>query len=50
MHYTRLAQAVLYRAAGLDVVWPQLVVLAALGAGFLAVALARFRSMLARAG
>jgi ABC-2 type transport system permease protein len=50
MHYIKFAQAVLYRAAGLDVVWPQIAVLAALGAAFLAVALARFRSMLARAG
>jgi ABC-2 type transport system permease protein len=48
MHYVRFAQSVLYRAAGIDVVWPQLIVLTLLGATFLAVALARFRAMLAR--
>ncbi|MGQ9368350.1 ABC transporter permease [Azospirillum sp. ST 5-10] len=49
VHFVKLAQAVLYRAAGLDVVWPQLLVLAALGGVFLAAALARFRTMLASA-
>jgi ABC-2 type transport system permease protein len=50
MHYVQFAQSVLYRAAGIDVVWPQLVVLTLLGAIFLAIALARFRAMLARTG
>lgn len=50
VHYVRLAQAVLYRGAGLEVVWPQMAILAGLGAAFLAAALARFRSMLARQG
>jgi ABC-2 type transport system permease protein len=49
MHYVKFAQAILYRAAGFDVVWPQVAILAGLGAAFLALALARFRSMLARA-
>ncbi|WP_029010390.1 ABC transporter permease [Azospirillum halopraeferens] len=49
VHFVKLAQAVLYRAAGLDVVWPHLAVLAALGSAFLAAALARFRTMLAQA-
>ena len=48
MHYVQLAQSVLYRAAGLDVVWPQLAVLGLLGTMFLAAALARFRTMLAQ--
>jgi ABC-2 type transport system permease protein len=48
VHYVKLAQGILYRAAGIDVVWPQFVILAGLGAVFLAVALARFRTMLAK--
>jgi ABC-2 type transport system permease protein len=50
MHYVKLAQAVLYRAAGLDVIWPQIAALAVLGAAFLTIALARFRTMLAKSG
>jgi ABC-2 type transport system permease protein len=49
LHYTRFAQSVLYRAGGIDVVWPQCAILALLGSVFLALALARFRTMLARA-
>jgi ABC-2 type transport system permease protein len=49
MHYVRLAQSVLYRAAGLDVVWPQFAILGSLGGVFLAGALARFRTMLEQA-
>jgi ABC-2 type transport system permease protein len=48
MHFVKFAQSVLSRGSGLDVVWPQLVMLGVLGAIFLALALARFRSMLAR--
>jgi ABC-2 type transport system permease protein len=47
VHFVKFAQAVLFRAAGIDVVWPHLAVLAALGGAFLALALARFRKMLA---
>ena len=46
-HYVAFAQAILYRGAGLDVVWPQVVVMMVIGAVFLAAALARFRNMLA---
>jgi ABC-2 type transport system permease protein len=49
VHYVRLAQSVLYRAADFDLVWPQFAILAGLGSVFLAVALTRFRTMLARA-
>jgi ABC-2 type transport system permease protein len=49
VHFVKLAQAVLYRAAGFEVVWPQLLTLASLGSLFLAAALARFRTMLAKA-
>jgi ABC-2 type transport system permease protein len=48
MHFVSFAQSVLCRGAGLAAVWPQLAVLVVLGAIFLAVALARFRTMLAR--
>lgn len=48
VHYVKFAQAVLYRGAGFAVVWLHLAILALLGAAFLAVALARFRTMLAR--
>ena len=36
VHFVKLAQAVLYRAAGFEVVWPQLLTLASLGSLFLA--------------
>jgi ABC-2 type transport system permease protein len=42
-HFVMLAQAILYRGAGLDVVWPQLLALGAIGAAFFAYAAARFR-------
>jgi ABC-2 type transport system permease protein len=48
VHYVKFAQAVLYRGAGFAVVWLHLVILTLLGGAFLAVALARFRTMLAR--
>jgi ABC-2 type transport system permease protein len=47
-HFVRFGQAVLYRGAGMGVVWPDLAIMAALGGVFLAVALSRFRTMLAR--
>ena len=42
-HFVSLAQAILYRGAGLDVVWPQFVSLAVIGAAFFTFALTRFR-------
>jgi ABC-2 type transport system permease protein len=42
-HFVSFAQAILYRGAGLAVVWPQFLALAALGMLFFAVALYRFR-------
>jgi ABC-2 type transport system permease protein len=48
--FVTMTQAVLYRDAGLSVVWPQLAVIAVSGGLFLILALARFRSMLARQG
>jgi ABC-2 type transport system permease protein len=49
MHYVKFAQAVLYRGAGANVVWPHLVMLGILGSLFLTLALSRFRIMLAQA-
>lgn len=42
-HFVALGQAILYRGAGLDVVWPQFVNLTAIGAVLFLVALLRFR-------
>lgn len=47
-HFVKFAQAVLFRGAGIDIVWRDLALMAATGGVFLAVALARFRAMLAR--
>ena len=48
--FVKLTQAVLYRGAGVDIIWPQLLAVAAAGAFFLVIALTRFRAMLARQG
>ncbi len=42
-HFVTMAQAILYRGAGFDVVWPQFLAIAAIGAAFFIVALRRFR-------
>jgi ABC-2 type transport system permease protein len=42
-HFVMLAQAILYRGAGIAVVWPQFLALAAIGAALFAYAAARFR-------
>jgi ABC-2 type transport system permease protein len=46
-HFVSLAQAVLFRGAGLSVVWPQLLAIAGIGAAYFAAALLRFRRTLA---
>lgn len=48
--FARFAQDVLFRGAGIGIVWPQMVVMAVLGAAFLACALLRFRKMLEQQG
>ncbi len=48
-HFVAMAQSVLYRDAGLDVVWPQFTVIAATGVVVLALALMRFRQVAAQA-
>ena len=42
-HFVAAGQAILYRGAGLDVVWPQFLALAVIGAAFFTAALTRFR-------
>jgi ABC-2 type transport system permease protein len=42
-----LAQAILYRGAGITAVWPQFLAIAAIGSVLFALALARFRRSLA---
>jgi ABC-2 type transport system permease protein len=41
-HFVELSQAILFRGAGLDVVWPQFLALAGIDAVLFGVALARF--------
>ncbi|ACJ01071.1 ABC transporter permease [Rhodospirillum centenum] len=48
VHFVKLAQAILFRGAGIETVWPQMLLLAGLGLVFLLVALSQFRAMLAR--
>ncbi len=45
-HFVAGAQAILYRGAGLDVVWRELLAIVVIGGVFFGVALARFRSRL----
>jgi ABC-2 type transport system permease protein len=47
-HFVAASQAVLYRGAGVDIIWPQMMLMAAQGSIFLALALRRFKAMLAR--
>ncbi len=44
-HFVSFAQAILYRGAGFDVVWPQYLAVAAMGALFLGLGLLRFRKV-----
>jgi ABC-2 type transport system permease protein len=44
-HFVAFAQSILYRGAGLDVVWPQFLAVAGIGALFFALAIRRFRSV-----
>ena len=47
-HFVTAGQAILYRGAGLDVVWPQMLGIAAIGATLFTTALARFRKTLSQ--
>ncbi|WP_157216542.1 ABC transporter permease [Flavisphingomonas formosensis] len=42
-HFVKLAQGILYRGAGLTVIWPQLIAILAIGSLFFAFALFQFR-------
>ncbi len=42
-HFVKLAQSILYRGAGIEVVWPQLLAIIAIGAILFSFSLARFR-------
>jgi len=46
-HFVAFAQAILYRGAGLAVVWPQFLIVALIGGLFLGLALLRFRRAVA---
>lgn len=48
-HFVSFAQAILYRGAGIDVVWPQFLLVAVVGGLFFALAVWRFRSSTAQA-
>jgi ABC-2 type transport system permease protein len=48
-HFVEVAQAIIYRGGGLEVVWPQLLVVAGIGSVFFLGALARLRRSLATA-
>ena len=47
-HFVTAAQAILYRGAGLDVVWPQLLAIGVIGSVLFATALARFRKTISQ--
>ncbi len=47
-HFIQLSQGVLYRGAGLSVVWPQLLWLAVIGAVLFALSLSRFRKTISQ--
>ena len=47
-HFVSASQAILYRAAGLEVVWPQILAILAIGTAFFGIALARFRKTISQ--
>jgi ABC-2 type transport system permease protein len=47
-HFVAFAQSILYRGAGLDVVWPEFLAVALIGALFFGLAILRFRSVTAQ--
>jgi ABC-2 type transport system permease protein len=48
-HFVSFAQSILYRGAGIDVVWPQFAIVALIGGLFFGFAILRFRSATAHA-
>ena len=49
-HFTAVAQAILYRGAGIAVVWPQMLAIFAIAVIFFWLAMTRFRKMLLQGG
>jgi len=47
-HFVSFAQSILYRGAGIDVVWPQFLAVALIGGLFFGIAVLRFRSVAAQ--
>jgi len=47
-HFVMASQAILFRGAGLNVVWPQMLAMVAIGAVFFAIALSRFRKTISQ--
>lgn len=47
-HFVSFAQAILFRGAGLDVVWPEFLVIGFVGAAFFSLAVFRFRRAIAQ--
>src|SRR5690606_16967489 len=47
-HFVMLSQSILYRGAGLSVVWPQFLALILIGTTFFGVTLARFRKSIVK--
>jgi ABC-2 type transport system permease protein len=48
-HFVSFAQSILYRGAGIDVVWPQFLIVALIGGLFFVLAILRFRSTASQA-
>jgi len=48
-HFVSFAQSILYRGAGIDVVWPQFLIVALIGGLFFGLAILRFRFIAAQA-
>jgi ABC-2 type transport system permease protein len=48
-HFVSFAQSILYRGAGIDVVWPQFVLVGLIGGLFFGLAILRFRAVVAQA-
>jgi ABC-2 type transport system permease protein len=48
-HFVSFAQSILYRGAGIDVVWPEFLAVASVGGLFFFLAILRFRTTAAQA-
>lgn len=49
-HFVSASQAILYRGAGITIIWPQLLAMLVIGVVFFLIAHSRFRTMLAQMG